>query len=113
MKLMGQTNDPVLVTIPDTKYNITWNLGTCIIVHNLGCPVLIGEPGKSRNSILTDPVKKVIQTLDQNNCSVSIPYASNDFNQFYQKTFIAKCFLCQAQQISRFLRFCFFSLLTH
>ena len=90
MKLMGQTNDPVLVTIPDTKYNITWNLGTCIIVHNLGCPVLIGEPGKSRNSILTDPVKKVIKTLDSNKCLVSIPYASNDFNKFYQKNFICR-----------------------
>ena len=32
-----------------------WNLGQCLVVDELGCDVLIGEPAKQANAICTHP----------------------------------------------------------
>ena len=88
MKLMGQTDDPIIIQLEHNNNKIEWNLGHCIVVMNLGCPILIGEPGKSYNTILTDPVKRKITTLDVNKCPVSLPYINK--KQFYPNDFICR-----------------------
>ena len=65
---------------------IRFNLGKCIVVNqdyiilvvnNLGCPILIGEPGKKDNKISTDPSDEKINTIDVNGSSISLPYETS------------------------------------
>ena len=90
MLLMGETKEDVIIQLVPSKLNVSWNLCKCVIVLNLGCPILIGEPGKSANNILTDPVAKTIKTLNTNGKPVVIPYSKpcNNFN---------RSFLCRSE----------------
>ena len=74
MQLMGETDENIILSIIPSKHEIRWSLGKCIVVLNLGCPILIGEPGKSANNILTDPVSKQITTINVHGKKISIPY---------------------------------------
>ena len=74
MILVGETDASVVLSLPYCKYPIHWNLGKCVVVQNLGCPILIGEPGKLYNNILTDPTKRLISTRNVNGQRVSFPY---------------------------------------
>ena len=76
MKLMGETDHPVILEVlSSTHSDIKWNLGRCVVVLNLGCPILIGEPGKCLNNIKTDPVSRTISTNDILGNYITIPYA--------------------------------------
>ena len=90
MKLMGQTDYPITVSVTSNNSFATWNLGQCIVVFNLGCPILIGEPGKSHNNIFTDPVKKCITTLDSNKNVLTLPYASSNILSLTTNNFICR-----------------------
>merc|ERR1711895_43117 len=46
MKLAGQTEENVHMTIQGTREPVSWNLGNMVVVQNLGANILIGEPGK-------------------------------------------------------------------
>ena len=76
MCVMGETTDDVILHKHFNKHFIRWNLRKCIVVQNLGCPILIGEPGKKDNFISTIPADKIICCLDINNVPLAIPYES-------------------------------------
>lgn len=88
MSVVGETKDDVILHKTIGKQFIRWNLKKCIVVNNLGCPLLIGEPGKQDNFISTIPSKKIICTYDVNNSPVSIPYQSKP--RLYNRNFICR-----------------------
>ena len=77
MTLVGETDSSVLLTLQYCKFPIKWDIGKCVIVRNLGCPILIGEPGKSLNNILTDPTRKLVSTHNICGQRVTFPYFNN------------------------------------
>ena len=85
MTLAGQTKDNVVLRIPHES-PISWNLGKCVIVENLGVDVLVGEPAKVDNTIITKSNLKIIETLDEFGKPVQIPY----FNRNDEKRFMCK-----------------------
>ena len=61
-------------------------LGPRTLQQLLGCPILIGEPGKS--DIETMPANRLIRTIDMNNESVLLPYQHN--NHLFNRNFICR-----------------------
>merc|ERR1711891_29369 len=57
------------------------NLGNMVVIRNLGACILIGEPGKKDNKIVTIPHNKVIEVLCDIGTKVVLPYAPKDFPQ--------------------------------
>ena len=53
MTVTGQTFNNIILTIPQNNADVRWNLSKCAVVNNLGVDVLVGEPGKIDNFILT------------------------------------------------------------
>ena len=51
-------------------------MGQCLIVKNLGCDILIGEPAKEKNNISTHPPSKTLATTDNMCNKVVLSYAS-------------------------------------
>ena len=74
MAVTGQTADDVILTIPQQTAEVRWNLSKCIIVNNLGVDILIGEPAKVDNIIVTKSHLKKLETKDTNGNLVEIPY---------------------------------------
>ena len=87
MVVTGQTLHDVILKIPHNKSSIHWNLSKCVVVENLGVDILIGEPGKVDNEIVTKPHLKRLETKDANGHCIDIPY-------FKRKD--EKRFLCRA-----------------
>ena len=75
MMVIGQTKGCVAITVLHDK-PIVWNLGKCVIIKNLSVQVLIGEPGKLDNGIVTLPHIKNIQTADINGDLVYLDYSN-------------------------------------
>ena len=73
MTLMGETSTNICLTVNSKKHDIRWNLGKVIVVKELTVPLLIGEPGKKDNTIITIP-QEVILTKDVSGKMVSLPY---------------------------------------
>ena len=71
------TSSDVVVTKPLNSSLIEWNLGQCLIVNNLGCDILIGEPAKEKNNISTHPPSKTLSTTDNMLNKVVLSYASD------------------------------------
>ena len=46
-----------------------------VVVSNLGVDLLVGEPGKVDNMIVTIPHKRIIEVKDLNNKTVRLPYS--------------------------------------
>ena len=90
MSIAGETSENVILHKNHNNSWIRFNLGKCIVVNNLGCPILIGEPGKKDNKISTDPSNKIIYTIDVNGSSVAVPYEDN-------KTLFNRSFICRLQ----------------
>ena len=87
MVITGQTLHDVILKIPYEESSISWNLAKCVVVENLGVDILIGEPGKVDNEIVTKPHLKMLETKDENGHTIDIPY-------FKRKD--EKRFLCRA-----------------
>ena len=87
MVVTGQTRDNVVLHIPHSSSSIVWDLSKCVVVENLGVDVLIGEPGKVDNMIITKSHLKKIETKDEDGHTIDIPY-------FQRKD--KKRFLCRA-----------------
>ena len=90
MKLMGETDHDIIVEVLPAKHQIHWSLGKCVVVLNLGCSILIGEPGKCINNILTDPVSKKITTVNIHGTSISLPYNKPNISN--------RSFICRVQE---------------
>ena len=89
MIISGETIDNVILHKNQDNKFIRWNLGKCVVVKNLGCALLIGEPGKIDNKIETLPCEKLIRTIDIHNKSVLLPYQ-------YHKTTYNRNFICRS-----------------
>ena len=73
LTVLGVTEEDVIV---DTKFNSTRvpiNMGRITVVKDLGVPLLLGEPGKARNAISTDPKHRMI-FLEKEKRFFSKPY---------------------------------------
>ena len=89
MIVTGETTDDVILHKHAKSRFIRWNLKKCVVVKNLGCPILIGEPGKVDNFIQTIPSSRLICTNDVNGSQVSLPYETKllPYN---------RCFICRS-----------------
>ena len=74
MILSGQTKRD-LILIPTENKKVQWNLGRCVVVKNLGNTILLGEPGKKDNKIITVPHSQTIITIDVDDQEVLMKYA--------------------------------------
>ena len=78
MKLAGQTFEDTVLSVQGSEFPIKWDLGKVVIVTNLGVDVLVGEPGKADNKIVTIPHRKLIETVDSIANVVKIPYCEDE-----------------------------------
>ena len=74
MVVSGQTLESVVLKIPHKSSSITWDLSKCVVIEDLGVDILIGEPGKIDNKIVTKSYLKKIETLDDCGEVIDIPY---------------------------------------
>ena len=75
MKLAGQTFQYIVLDVQGSEFPVPWNLGKVVIVSNLGLDILVGEPGKADNKIITIPHRKLSQTVDSTGNVIKIPYS--------------------------------------
>ena len=74
--IVSQTaNDVILVKTVDNSV-IQWNLGQCLVIDDLGCDILIGEPAKQANKIVTHPSHKCISVIDVDGNKKILSYES-------------------------------------
>ena len=76
MKILGVVDNGLELNVCDTKTSTVLVLKDVIVVRNLGSNVLIGEPGKMDNNIITFPRQKIIQLTDVHGGVVKLPYHS-------------------------------------
>ena len=76
MKLLGVVPNDILLQVCDSSSPITIRIKNAVVVKNLGSNVLIGEPGKFDNNIITYPRQKLIQLTDNHGRVVKLPYHS-------------------------------------
>ena len=55
MTIEGQTKDDVILFIAVAQGKAAINLGSCLVVKNLGSQVLVGQPAKESHNIVTWP----------------------------------------------------------
>ena len=86
LNILGKTTQDVLLTKNVNSSRIVWNLGQCLVIKNLGCHVLIGEPAKEKNNICTNPAEKCISTTDTSFNKVILSYsAQNTYSKFSEQ----------------------------
>ena len=91
MTVTGQTLNNVVVTIPKDGALVKWDLSKCVVVDNLGVDVLIGEPGKIDNQIITKSNQRIIETKDVGGKFVKIPYfKKRDESRFICRAVVAE-----------------------
>ena len=92
MKVLGVVSGDVELTVCDSKTPVKIDLKDVVVVKNLGSDILIGEPGKMDNNIVTFSTQKLIQLQAVNGRVVKLPYRSrrgaptNDYQAFRIKT---------------------------
>ena len=77
MKLLGVIPNDVVLNVCDAKDPAEIPLKNDVVVKNLGPNVLIGEPGKMDNNIVTFPKQKLIQLTSKEGRSIRLPYHSH------------------------------------
>ena len=82
LNILGKTEQDIILYTNVKSSQIKWNLGQCLVVQNLGCNILLGEPAKERNNICTYPASKCITTIDESSNKVILSYSSslNDYS---------------------------------
>ena len=60
LSIVGQSATPLVLEALTAAGKVPINLGNVIVVDKLGCDVLVGEPAKGENNIITIPSKKLI-----------------------------------------------------
>ena len=83
MKLAGQTIEDIGMKVEGASRIISWELGKMLVVKNLGSDILIGEPGKADNQIVTIPHKKMIKVLDDKGKKVTLLYCPKNRSPAY------------------------------
>ena len=78
LPIVGETTKDVSLMVPTTHGHTKWNLGQCIVVKNLGCDVLIGEPAKLHNNITTHPTLQQATSISHDCIKNIVPYSNND-----------------------------------
>ena len=78
----GETSDAIQLKVPTLQGFTLWSLGQCLVIDNLGCDVLVGEPAKVFNNICTNPSLKQATCIDQNKNVKVVPYSKNECNVF-------------------------------
>ena len=73
MKVMGQTVEDMVISPLHTN-TVLWDLGRTVVVKNLSVDMLIGEPGKLDNKIITLPHLKQVKTMDVDGNKTFIKY---------------------------------------
>lgn len=73
MRVTGQTENDLIVKFNAKAGNVKINLGKVVTVAGLGTTILVGEPGKRDNKIITIPHQKRIEFV-QGEHTISIPY---------------------------------------
>lgn len=73
--ISSQTAQDVILSKSVNGSKIQWNLGQCLVVNNLGCDILIGEPAKQANQIVTHPSHKCISAVDVDNNKQILSYS--------------------------------------
>merc|ERR1711963_986094 len=53
LSIIGQSLHPVTACVLNLRVPVTINLGHCLVIKNLGTPVLIGQPTKIAHKIVT------------------------------------------------------------
>ena len=76
MKLAGQTTEDINISIKHTGKPIKWRLGKLIVVKNLGVDILVGEPAKVDNEIVTIPHERLVEMNNIAGKRVKLPYSS-------------------------------------
>ena len=76
MQVTGQTEEDLVVKFECMAGTVENNLGKVITVSDLGVPLLIGEPGKRDNNVVTIPAEKRIEFRNGVNI-ISMPYYRN------------------------------------
>ena len=74
MSIVGQSKYPLQVQVLGCRVPITITLGKVTVIHNLGCPVLIGQPAKISNEIVTLPHKHKLTLKDIHGIEHTISY---------------------------------------
>ena len=82
--ISGQSTHPVMATVANLRVPATLNLGHCLIVKNLGTPILLGQPAKVDHKIVCVPHKHQISLEDIHNVRHTIQYPMNAPNEFYE-----------------------------
>ena len=76
MRITGQTEKDVTVVFNSKTGVVEINLGKVITVSDLGTKILVGEPGKRDNNIVTLPTEKLIEFRNTKN-NITMPYHSS------------------------------------
>ena len=74
MSIVGQSKYPLKAEVKGCNVQLTISLGKVVVVQNLGCPILIGQPAKISNEIVCYPHKSKLTLKDVNNVQHSISY---------------------------------------
>ena len=75
IQLEGETRNLIFAQVKEGNSQISLLLGKMVIVRNLGVDVLIGEPGKKDNLIVTYPHKRLVEFSSKNGKRIKIPYS--------------------------------------
>ena len=78
MKLLGVVPYDIEFNVYESKTPVKIVLKKAVIVKNLGPNILIGEPGKMDNNIITLPKQKLIQLKNIYGKNVQLPYRSHN-----------------------------------
>ena len=71
--VIGQSQNPITIEVDFSGTHIPVDLGHVAVINNLGSDLLIGEPGKKTNKIITLPHARIVQIF-HNNTLLSTPY---------------------------------------
>ena len=96
MKLAGQTFRDIVLDVKGSEFPVHWDLGKVVIVSNLGLDILVGEPGKADNKIITIPHQKIIETVDSKGKVVKIPYS---LKRMTSETIYSTCRAVQSETL--------------
>ena len=74
LAIMGETVQPVSVMTSDTSQPVELQLGKILVVRGLGVDLILGQPAKVDNRIVTIPHMQVIELPDQNGNVQTVSY---------------------------------------
>ena len=78
MNVSGQTKEDIILNCNFGHTSVPIFLGKVIVVPNLGCDMLLGEPAKKDNRIITVPHEKTIY-IHYNGDIFKTPYVLDCF----------------------------------